>query len=248
MTRDVADLLAATRFVGTSQHPAVADAVRSAADVVALVALVPELARSLAASSRPRGTVMPGAVVEGDVVVEQGGLVEPGAYVRGPTYVAGGATIRHGAYVRGGCVLLEGAVLGHGSEAKNALFLEGAKAAHFAYVGDSVLGQGCNLGAGVVLSNLPLAFGSHGRLKVVVGGVDRAIEARKFGAVVGDRSQLGARAVTSPATLLGRGCVVYPQTRVPGRLYADGSVIRQSDFGKDIVVETPSSEDQSGPG
>ena len=49
---------------------------------------------------------------------------------------------------------MTGSVLGHASESKHSLFLPGAKAPHFNYVGDSILGSNVNLGAGVKLSNL----------------------------------------------------------------------------------------------
>ena len=88
------------------------------------------------------------------IFIGEGARIEPGAYVHGPAYIGAGAVVRHGAFVRENVIMLPGSVLGHASEAKNSLFLPNAYAPHFNYVGDSILGQRVNLGAGTKLSNL----------------------------------------------------------------------------------------------
>ena len=45
-------------------------------------------------------------------------------------------------------------MVGNSSEIKNSLLLPGAKAPHFNYVGDSIIGANVNLGAGVKISNV----------------------------------------------------------------------------------------------
>ena len=90
------------------------------------------------------------------LLVEAGVRVEPGVVIKGPTVLCEGAEVRHGAYLRGGCLIGPGSVVGHASEVKNSVFLNGAQAGHFAYVGDSILGAEANLGAGVKLANLEL--------------------------------------------------------------------------------------------
>lgn len=160
------------------------------------------------------GEVMDGAVVGTSVHIARGARVEPGAYVRGPAYVGAGAVVRHGAYVRENCILLAGAILGHASEMKNSVLLPHAKAPHFAYVGDSVLGCRVNLGAGTKLSNATLT--GNRSVTIDVDGVVFDTGLRKLGAIIGDDSQLGCNVVTNPGTLLGRRVVVYPGTSVRG--------------------------------
>lgn len=212
-----------------------------------IVEAIPALATLLTSSPRVAGTIMDGAWVNLDSVhLEPGAVVEPGAYVEGPTYLGPGVRIRQGAYVRGNCIFLAGSLLGHGSEAKSAVFLSGAKAAHFAYVGDSILGHSVNLGSGVTLSNLP--FSPAGESRPVTISNERGVVAslRKFGAVIGDGSQLGARVVTNPGTFLGAESVVYPATVVPRGGYPPGSVLRSGNF--TIEVESRVDYDQSGRG
>jgi UDP-N-acetylglucosamine diphosphorylase / glucose-1-phosphate thymidylyltransferase / UDP-N-acetylgalactosamine diphosphorylase / glucosamine-1-phosphate N-acetyltransferase / galactosamine-1-phosphate N-acetyltransferase len=155
------------------------------------------------------GSVHPTAVVEGPVRLEAGARIGPHAYVSGPAWLLSGATIGHGARVRGGVVMGPGATVGHASEVKRAILLEGAKAPHFNYVGDSFLGRRVNLGAGVKCANLK----TLGR-GVRVGETQTGL--RKLGAMLGDDVSIGCNAVLAPGTLIGAGSVVYANASVRG--------------------------------
>ena len=118
--------------------------------------------------------------------------------------------------------MMPGSLLGHASESKHSLFMPGAKAPHFNYVGDSILGSNVNLGAGVKLSNLR-NDGKH--IGIWLDDVRRETGLRKFGAALGDGVQLGCNAVTNPGTVLGQSCMVHPNTTVSG-YHSEGNVIR----------------------
>ena len=109
-------------------------------------------------NERIKGKVSDQAYLENkeQIVICEGVVVEPGAYIAGPTFIGPNAIVRHGAYVRGSVYISEGAVVGHTTECKGSIFLPFAKAAHFNYVGDSILGYDCNLGAGTKLANLKM--------------------------------------------------------------------------------------------
>jgi bifunctional UDP-N-acetylglucosamine pyrophosphorylase/glucosamine-1-phosphate N-acetyltransferase len=160
------------------------------------------------------GTVHPTAVVEGPVVLGPGAVIGPFAWIRGPAWIGAGVEIGHAAIVRGGCVFADGAKVGHASEIKRALLLPGAKAPHFNYVGDSVVGADANLGAGVKIANLK-NVGSEVR----VAGEGTGL--RKFGAAIGDDVHLGCNVVLSPGTVLGARTLVYAGAVVRGVVPAD---------------------------
>lgn len=163
------------------------------------------------------GKVATGAILEGRVFIAEGARVEPTAYIQGPCYVGPGAEIRHGAYIRGEVYVGPGAVVGHTSEVKGSILFDGAKAAHFAYLGNSLLGRDVNLGAGTKLANLPLK-----RKEVrVVSPIDGRVVTtglKKFGAIMGDGSQTGCNAVLSPGTLLMPNTAVMPCVHYRGTL------------------------------
>jgi UDP-N-acetylglucosamine diphosphorylase / glucose-1-phosphate thymidylyltransferase / UDP-N-acetylgalactosamine diphosphorylase / glucosamine-1-phosphate N-acetyltransferase / galactosamine-1-phosphate N-acetyltransferase len=173
------------------------------------------VARLTAGGTRLAGTVMPGAWLgDGPIVIEAGAIIEPGAYIVGPAYIGAGAVVRHGAYVREYVILLPGAVLGHASEAKNSLFLPGAGAPHFAYVGDSILGHRVNLGAGTKLSNLAIisekdkTTGKRPTIRLQIENREYETGLSKFGAILGDDAQTGCNSVLNP------GCIVGPRTLI----------------------------------
>ena len=149
----------------------------------------------------------------GPVIIENSALVEPSTHFIGPCYIGKEAIIRHGAYVREYSWICTQAVVGHASEVKHSILLPGAKAPHFNYVGDSILGKGVNLGAGVKLSNLR-NDGTEVILRI--GDARRSSGLRKFGAILGEGCQLGCNAVTNPGTILGRNSTVWPNVTVTG--------------------------------
>lgn len=149
----------------------------------------------------------------GPVIIEQSAIVEPSTHFIGPCYIGNEAVIRHGAYVREYSWICSTAVVGHASEVKHSILLPGAKAPHFNYVGDSILGKAVNLGAGVKLSNLR---NDGEEVYLRIGDDRRPSGLRKFGAILGEGCQLGCNAVTNPGTILGRNSTVWPNVTVTG--------------------------------
>jgi len=184
-----------------------------------LAALIEELGRSDGAI--PEGVHIDDG--DGPVVVREGAIIEPGAMLMGPCYIDGGAKVLHAAYVRPHSWICANAIVGHATEVKHSVLLPGAKAPHFNYVGDSVLGPGVNLGAGCKLSNLR----NDGREVIVRGLEGGAVVSglRKFGAILGSGCQLGCNVVTNPGVILAADTHVHPNATVSGT-HGRGSVIR----------------------
>lgn len=156
-----------------------------------------------------RGDVHPTAVVEGPLYLDDGAQIGPYAYLQGPVYLGAGAQVGHAAFLRGPVVLGPGARVMHASEVKRSVLLGGARAPHFNYVGDSVVGHDVNLGAGVKLANFK-ATGEEVRVE------GRGIGMRKFGAALGDGVSIGCNAVLAPGTVVGRGTIIYNGAMVRG--------------------------------
>ncbi len=177
--------------------------------VAAKVATVPVGRRLL-------GEVHPTAVVGPDVYLAPGAVVEANAVIKGPAWIGANTTVRSGAYLREHLLIGEGCTLGNSSEFKNCLLFNNCEVPHFNYVGDSVLGYKAHLGAGVVCSNVRLDRTAV-RLRTPSGEViDTGL--RKFGAIVGDRTEVGCNSVLSPGSVLGRDSIVYPTTNWAGVL------------------------------
>lgn len=133
--------------------------------------------------------------------------IEPGAVVKPPAILGPGVFVAAGAYLRGGVFLDEGCIVGPGAELKTGVLFNGAKLAHFNFVGDSVVGAEVNCEAGAIVANHRNERAEK-RIRIAFEGslVDTGVE--KFGALIGDGVRLGANAVLSPGTLLRPGTVV----------------------------------------
>jgi carbonic anhydrase/acetyltransferase-like protein (isoleucine patch superfamily) len=167
--------------------------------------------------------IMPGAFFFDDrIILGPGTVVEPGALIKGPAVIGQDSQVRQGAYMRGNCLVGDKCVVGHATEMKNSVMLDGAKAGHFAYIGDSILGNNVNLGAGTKLANLKMIPGS-----IVVTAERKRYDTgrRKLGAILGDKTETGCNSVTSPGTLMGPASIVYPGISVPGGYYPEKTII-----------------------
>ena len=157
------------------------------------------------------------AVIEGDVFVGEGTVIEAGALIRGPVWIGRNCHIGHGATLRGNVIVGDGCIVGHATELKNAVLFNGCEVPHFNYVGDSVLGHLVHLGAGVMLSNYRLIRGNV-NVRTASGRLDSGLA--KFGALIGDRTEIGCNAVLNPGAVIGRDCLLYPNVTFTGVLPA----------------------------
>lgn len=168
--------------------------------------------------------IMAGATfLGGRISLGKGVLVESGAMIKSPAIIGDMTEIRQGAYLRGYCLTGKRCVLGHTTEIKHSIFLDDAKAGHFAYLGDSIIGNDANLGAGTKCANLRFL---PGNVSILHKGEHIDSGRRKFGAILGDKTQTGCNSVTSPGTLLSKGSILMPNTTAKGGYYGRKSVIR----------------------
>jgi NDP-sugar pyrophosphorylase family protein len=160
--------------------------------------------------------------VSGAVFVGAGTIIEQGAMVKGPAWIGEGCEIRNGCYIRENVIVGSGCVLGNSCELKNSILFDEVQVPHFNYVGDSILGFRAHLGAGAILSNVRL---DHAEVVVPNGeGGYQPTGLRKFGAVLGDRAEIGCNSVLNPGSLIGRNAVLYPGTQWRGVLPANTTV------------------------
>lgn len=168
--------------------------------------------------------IMAGACCLGDnIAIGKGVLIESGAMIKEPAIIGDYNEIRQSAYLRGYVLTGKGCVLGHATEIKHAIFLDNAKAGHFNYIGDSILGNNTNLGAGTKLANLRFIGGN-----VIIEKEGQGLDTgrKKLGAILGDDSQTGCNSVTNPGVLLAKNTFVMPNTTVRSGYHAPGTFVR----------------------
>ena len=148
-----------------------------------------------------------GTVVLGQVFLHPTVKLSPNVVIHGPAFIGAGSELRPGVFIRGNVIVGEGCILGNSCEFKESLLLNRVETPHFNYVGNSVLGNGAHLAAGVICSNLRLDR-QEVWVSLPVGKVNSGL--RKLGALVGDGAEVGCNTVLNPGTILGKRSLVYP--------------------------------------
>lgn len=155
------------------------------------------------------------AWVGDQVFIGEGTVLEDGVMIKGPAIIGRHCQIRHNAYLRENVIVGDHCVVGNATELKNTLLFNHCEVPHYNYAGDSILGYKAHLGAGVKISNLKV---TRTPVEIVHDGQRIATGLRKFGALIGDRAEIGCNAVLNPGSILGRDSLVYPNVNWRGFL------------------------------
>jgi len=187
----------------------------------------------LAANLRPslRNRCEGVAFIGKQVFIGEGTVVEDGAMIKGPAIIGRNCEIRHNAYIREQVIIGDHCVVGNSCEVKNSILFNHAVAPHFNYIGDSVLGFKSHLGAGVKISNVKLV---PGNVLVEMNGQSFDTGLRKFGALLGDHTDIGCNAVLNPGSIIGRNSAIYPNTNWRGVL-AENMIVKNK-AGMEVVL------------
>jgi bifunctional UDP-N-acetylglucosamine pyrophosphorylase/glucosamine-1-phosphate N-acetyltransferase len=149
------------------------------------------------------GTVEANVAMTGFVSIGRGTSIRSGTYISGPVIIGDECDIGPNAYLRPGTSIGDKCHIGAAVEIKNSIIMSGTNVPHLSYVGDSVIGGDCNLGAGTKIANLRLD-----KKEIAAGGVNTG--RRKFGAVIGANVQTGINASINAGTLIGNGSFIGP--------------------------------------
>ncbi len=154
-----------------------------------------------------RGEVHQTSVIEGRVFIDEGAVVKAHTVIEGPAYIGRGAVVGPQAHIRPYTVILGGAHVGAFTEVKASIILEHAKAPHLNYVGDSIVGEYSNLGAGTITANYRF---DESTVKVTIRGsrVDSGL--RKLGAMIGGYVRTGINVSIMPGVKIGSRAWIWP--------------------------------------
>ena len=157
--------------------------------------------------NRLDGDVHPTTVVEGVLHLGKGTRILPGVCIEGNVVIGAGCKIGPNCYIRGNTSIGDGCHIGQSVEIKNCLILKNTNVGHLSYVGDSLLGEEVNFGAGTITSNLRHDGANH-RSSVAGRLIDTG--RRKLGAIVGDGVHTGIHTSIYPGRKLWPGTTTRP--------------------------------------
>ncbi len=157
------------------------------------------------------GTIEQGAHLIGPITVAQSAKIRSGAYIEGPAFIDEEADVGPNCYIRPGTSIGRKVRIGHAVEIKNSLIMDQTHIGHLSYVGDSVIGEKCNFGAGTLTANLRI---DDGLIKMRVK--DKIVDTgkRKLGVIMGDNVKTGINALFMPGVKVGANTWIGPNFMV----------------------------------
>jgi len=153
----------------------------------------------------------------GEVYVEEGATIMENAVIKGPCYIGKNAFVGTNSILRDGVDVEENSVVGANMEIKNTLLSEGSKT-HSGFLGDSLVGKNCRLGAGFNSANVRI---DRETVKSTVKGEKVDTGLKSFGVVIGDNARIGIKSSTMPGVIIGENVTVGSGTMVMNNI-ADG--------------------------
>jgi bifunctional UDP-N-acetylglucosamine pyrophosphorylase/glucosamine-1-phosphate N-acetyltransferase len=164
------------------------------------------------------GEVEENAVVKGVVSIGKNTVVRSGSYIVGPVIIGQNCDIGPNCYIRPYTSIGDNCHIGSAVEVKNSIIMKGSKIPHHNYVGDSIIGEGCNFGAGTKIANLRLD-----KKDIRVAGRDT--RRRKLGAIVGDRVETGINACIDVGSIIGNNTYIGPGAIARGVISPDSRLL-----------------------
>ena len=173
------------------------------------------------------GKVEAGASVGDNVYVGEGSQIRSGSYILGPTYIGRDCDIGPNCFIRPCTSIGDNVRIGNAVEVKNSIVMDHTHIGHLSYVGDSVIGSNCNLGAGTTIANLRL---DEKPVKMKVGGKVVSSGRRKLGTIIADNVKTGINCTINvgvkigPDSAIGPGAVIYRDVPPNVMIYVEPAV------------------------
>ena len=168
------------------------------------------------------GVVENGAHLIGPVNVAETARIRSGAYIEGPVSIDEASDIGPNCYIRPYTSIGKKVRIGSACEIKGTILMDNVHVGHLSYVGDSIIGEGCNLGAGTITANYRFDAGS---IKMLIK--DKLVDSgrTKLGVIMGDNVRTGINALLMPGVKVGQNSWIGPNVIVQRDLPANSTTM-----------------------
>ena len=153
------------------------------------------------------GEIEPFATLKGSVSVGEGTIIRNGSYIVGPVIIGKNCDIGPNCYIRPGTSIGDNVRIGNAVEIKNSIIMKGTHIGHLSYVGDSIIGERCNFGAGTKVANL-----RHDGRTIRVILKEKLIDSgrRKLGTIMGDDVHTGINSMINVGAVVESKAMIAP--------------------------------------
>ncbi|MDR2720136.1 MAG: NTP transferase domain-containing protein [Nitrososphaerota archaeon] len=155
------------------------------------------------------GTIEQGAHLIGPVHVAKSARIRSGAYIEGPVFIDEEADVGPNCFIRSGTSIGKKTRIGNAVEIKNSIIMDKTHIGHLSYIGDSIIGENCNFGAGTITANLRF---DNNNIKMTIKNKRIDTGRRKLGIILGDNVKTGIKTSFMP------GIKIAPNTWIKANL------------------------------
>ncbi len=184
-------------------------------------AVIPEI-KSYLEEQFKKGVIKANYKNSDNIFIGEGTTIMDGVVIIGPAIIGKNCLISSSVLIRENCIIGDNVNIGHACEIKNSILLNNSAAAHFNYIGDSIIGNMVNLAGGAIIANLRL---DKKPVTINLGHKKISTGLLKLGSIIGDNCNIGVNAVLNPGTILGKNSIVFPLTSVSG-LHSENQIIK----------------------
>lgn len=164
---------------------------------------------------KTEGEIEKNAEIQGTVQIGKNSLIKNGSYIVGPAIIGDNCVIGPNCMIRPSTVIGNSCKIGNAVEVKNSMIMDFSNVPHNSYVGDSIIGQRCNLGAGTKVANLRL---DERNIRVVLRGKLTDTGLRKLGVIMGDDVKTGINSSIDSGTIIGENSFIGPSSLTSGNI------------------------------
>jgi len=154
-----------------------------------------------------KGKVEKNVIVKGKLKAGKGTEILSGTYIKGNVVIGENCLIGPNCYLRGNTSIGDGCHIGQAVEIKNSVIMDNAKVPHLSYIGDSVIGENSNLGAGTITANLKH---DNKNVRSIVKGKIVDTGRRKLGTIIADDVHTGIKTTIYPGRKIWPGVSTLP--------------------------------------
>ena len=168
------------------------------------------------------GSIEKNTSLKGNIFVGKNSKIMSGSYIEGPVIIGENCKIGPNCYIRPYTSIGNNCHIGNACDIKNSIISDNSKVPDQNYVGDSIIGQNCNLGAGTKIANLRL---DKKNIEIILNGKKFNTKRRKLGAIMGDNVQTGINSMTNVGSMVGNNVFIGPGTLAQGEIKPDSVIL-----------------------
>ena len=172
--------------------------------------------------SKNNGQLEKNTNIKGTVLIGKNTKIMSGSYIEGPVIIGDNCKIGPNCYIRPFTSIGDNCHVGNACEIKNTIIMNNSNTPHQNYVGDSIIGENCNFGAGSKVANLRF---DKKNIKTKVNGNKIDTKRRKLGVIMGDNVQTGINSMMNTGSSIGNNCYIGLGTVVSGEIIPNTTII-----------------------